>query len=88
MPVGAIYGFSGVNAVLNVTAEYIGELMEKYGDAVLRVAFTYLKNMADAEDAVQEVFLKIIDKPPEFDEIQNIKAWLILFSFTKENSPL
>ena len=77
MPVGAIYGFSGVNAVLNVTAEYIGELMEKYGDAVLRVAFTYLKNMADAEDAVQEVFLKIIDKPPEFDEIQNIKAWLI-----------
>ena len=77
MPAGAICNFSGVSAVLNVTAEYIGELMEKYGDAVLRVAFTYLKNMADAEDAVQEVFLKIIDKPPEFDEIQNIKAWLI-----------
>lgn len=51
--------------------------MESYGNTVLRVSFTYFKNKDDAEDAVQDVFLKIIDNPPNFDEIQNIKAWLI-----------
>ena len=42
--------------------ENVGKLIDRYGDTVLRIAYTYLKNKPDAEDAVQEVFLHIIEK--------------------------
>ena len=45
-----------------LTQEHISELVEQYGDMVLRLSYTYLKNKADAEDVVQDVFLKIIEK--------------------------
>ena len=46
---------------MEVTKDYISDLLDKYGDMVLRIAYTYLKNRADAEDIVQDVFLRIID---------------------------
>lgn len=54
---------------MKVTTEYIEQLINKYGDTALRVAFTYLKNRADAEDAVQDAFLRIINKKPEIAKI-------------------
>lgn len=47
---------------MEVTKDYISDLLDKYSDMVLRIAYTYLKNRADAEDIVQDVFLRIIDK--------------------------
>ncbi|MBD9025825.1 MAG: sigma-70 family RNA polymerase sigma factor [Clostridiales bacterium] len=44
---------------------------------VLRIAYTYLKNRADAEDIVQDVFLRIIDKKPSFNDENHEKSWLI-----------
>ena len=43
----------------------------------LRIAYTYLKNRADAEDIVQDVFLRIIDKKPSFNDESHEKSWLI-----------
>lgn len=57
--------------------ENVGKLIDRYGDTVLRIAYTYLKNMADAEDAVQDVFLNIIEKKPEFNDSAHEKAWII-----------
>lgn len=42
----------------------IRDTVEKYRDSVLRLAFTYLKNRAEAEDIAQEVFVAYIEKPP------------------------
>ena len=44
---------------------------------MLRIAYTYLKNRADAEDIVQDVFLRIIDKKPSFNDESHEKSWLI-----------
>lgn len=44
---------------------------------MLRIAYTYLKNRADAEDIVQDVFLRIIDKKPSFNDENHEKSWLI-----------
>lgn len=71
--------FGGI--YLEITTEYIGELVDKYGDMVLRLAYTYLKNKADAEDIVQDVFLRIIDKKPDFNDENHIKAWLARVTF-------
>ena len=33
--------------------------MERYADMVFRLAYSYLKNRADAEDVMQETLLKL-----------------------------
>ena len=50
------------------------EVLQCYGDLVLRTAFMMLKNRADAEDAAQEVFLAFIRTKPEFDSAEHQKA--------------
>ena len=62
---------------MEVTKDYISDLLDKYGDMVIRIAYTYLKNRADAEDIVQDVFLRIIDKKPSFNDENHEKSWLI-----------
>ena len=43
------------------------EAVEHYGPLVLRTAFGLVKNMQDAEDIAQEVFLTLLKKDPAFD---------------------
>lgn len=49
-------------------------------DAVYRVCYGFMKNKADAEDAAQETFLKLIQKngSKSFDSISHERAWLIV----------
>jgi RNA polymerase sigma-70 factor (ECF subfamily) len=52
-------------------------VIEKYSDMLIRISFTYMKNFSDAEDIAQEVFLKLMEKEPEFQNEEHEKAWLI-----------
>lgn len=51
------------------------EIYDKYANIVYRTAFSYLKNQSDAEDAVQDVFLKYFASDRSFDSEQHEKAW-------------
>ena len=44
---------------------------------VYRVAFLWLKRHADAEDVVQEVFLRMLKSAPDFVSEEHKKAWII-----------
>ena len=44
---------------------------------LLRLACTRLDSTADAEDAVQEVFLKLLSSRPVFRDAEHERAWLI-----------
>ncbi|MCM1048184.1 MAG: sigma-70 family RNA polymerase sigma factor [Clostridiales bacterium] len=44
---------------------------------VYRVAFMYMKTHADAEDAVQEVFVRLLKYQPQFESEEHEKAWFI-----------
>lgn len=57
--------------------EEIKKIVEEYSDMVLRVAFTYMKNIADAEDMVQEIFIKFVEDFPSFESDDHKKAWII-----------
>ena len=58
-------------------AEEVSRLVETYSSMLLRLACTRLDDPADAEDAVQEVFLKLLTAHPSFRDAEHEKAWLI-----------
>lgn len=55
----------------------IASLYDHYGDKLFRIAYSILLNQQDAEDAVQDVFYKIMDKLPAFHDTEQEKAWLV-----------
>ena len=52
-------------------------LLETYGDMIYRLALVRTKNVADADDVVQEVFLRCLKHNPVFQSAEHQKAWLI-----------
>lgn len=60
-----------------MNSDKVRELYLRHADAVYRTAMIYLKNRSDAEDAVSEVFLKVIRKPPVFKDETHEKAWFL-----------
>ena len=53
------------------------ELLQKYSAMVLRIAFSNVKNLQDAQDIAQDVFMSVLTKQPHFDSEEHEKAWLI-----------
>lgn len=53
------------------------QIVSVYSPMLLRLASTRLGSPADAEDAVQEVFLRLLSHPVEFRSSEHEKAWLI-----------
>ena len=56
------------------TAEAV---LDDYGDAILRLAYSYLKNRADAEDVLQDTLIQYITRAPKFESREHEKAWLL-----------
>ena len=59
------------------TAQKAEELMQLYGNAILRLAYSYLHNMSDAEDIVQETLIRYMVKMPKLAGAAHEKAWLL-----------
>lgn len=49
------------------------ELLQKYSSMVLRIAFSNVKNLQDAQDIAQEVFISVLTKRPQFDSEEHEK---------------
>lgn len=62
------------SAQVNKQAE---QLMTDYGNSVLRLAYSYLHNMSDAEDVLQDTLIQFIKVQPKFETIEHEKAWLL-----------
>lgn len=52
-------------------------MVETYSPMLLRAALTRAPTPADAEDAVQDVFLRVLAKRPCFRDREHEKAWLL-----------
>ncbi|GGD55452.1 RNA polymerase sigma factor [Paenibacillus nasutitermitis] len=48
-----------------------------YGGMLFKIAMIYLGNKGDAEEAMQETFIKLLYRSPEFNNREHEKAWLI-----------
>jgi RNA polymerase sigma factor (sigma-70 family) len=65
------------------TNEYIQNVVDNYSNMIIKLAFTYVKNISDAEDIAQEVFLSLLKKDDHFDNKEHEKAWLIRVTINK-----
>ena len=57
--------------------EALAALVEQYASTLYRVAFSVLRNPTDAEDAVQETFLRVLRHRDGLDEVRDHRVWLI-----------
>lgn len=62
------------------------ELTTKYIDTVYRVALTRMKNVSEAEDITQTVFLKLYREPKPFASEAHVKYWLIRVTVNECNT--
>lgn len=62
---------------LDNNKSYIHYLIETYSDMLIRISYSYMKNLSDAEDITQEVFIKLLEKRPDFKNGTHEKSWLI-----------
>lgn len=67
----------------NISAE---ELLEKYSEMVYKLAYARTGNVHDAQDIVQEVFLKYIKADKEFNDEEHRKAWLLTVAANTGNT--
>ena len=56
----------------------IAALFNRHAATVYRLCYSFLGSAADAEDATQSVFMKLIDRPRRFNDAEHEKAWLIV----------
>lgn len=55
----------------------LAALVDEYASTLYRVAFSVLRNAADAEDAVQEAFLRVLRHRHTLGEVRDHRVWLI-----------
>ena len=61
-------------AVINRQAEHI---LDEHGSSILRLAYSYLHNMSDAEEVLQDTLLRFLKTAPTFENSTHEKAWLL-----------
>ena len=59
---------------VNARAE---QLLDRYGNSLLRYAYSYLHNMEDAEEVLQDTLMQFLKTAPVFLSREHEKAWLL-----------
>lgn len=57
------------------TGEELTALYHRHADTVWRVCYSFMKNAPDAEDMVQETFLRLMRSGKAFDSPEHETAW-------------
>jgi RNA polymerase sigma-70 factor (ECF subfamily) len=65
------------SARVRAEEEALAALVSEYAGTLYRVSFSVLRNAADAEDAVQEAFLRVLRHRDTLDEVRDRRVWLI-----------
>jgi len=53
------------------------KLLDDYGNSILRMAYSYVHNMSDAEDVLQDTLIQYLKAAPHFENPAHEKNWLL-----------
>lgn len=54
------------------------KMLEQYGNSILRLAYSYMHSLSDAEDVLQDTLIQYMrSAPPSFNGASHEKAWLL-----------
>ena len=53
------------------------QILDTYGNTLLRYAYSYLHNMEDAEEVLQDTLVQFLKTAPAFESGEHEKAWLL-----------
>lgn len=67
---------SGGNSGAGDVRENAARMLDQYGNGIMRLAYSYLHNMSDAEDILQDTLIQYIKHQPYFATPSKEKAWL------------
>lgn len=62
---------------MTVDRNNIEEYFSRYRDNVFAVAFNFFKNPCEADDCVQETFIKLLKCDVNFESEEHIRNWII-----------
>ena len=68
----ALSSMEGVRAEIDLAA-----LVETYSSLLFRVAHSVLRNRAEAEDVVQDVFVRVLEHQRSLTELRDMRVWLV-----------
>ena len=63
-------------------------VIQMYQDNLFRIAFSICQNREDAEDVVQETFLRYHSNAMDFNDEMHIRAWLIRVTINQSKNML
>ena len=58
-------------------------IMREYGDYLLRLSYTYVKNWSTSEEIVQDVFITFYHKSSQYEERASLKTYLAKITINK-----
>ena len=61
----------------NLARTDVEQLIKKYKNSICKLAYSYLKNMDDVQDAYQSVFENYFKSMPQFSNEEHEKAWFL-----------
>lgn len=67
---------------------YIRYVLDTYSQTLIRLCYTYVKNVCDAEDIAQDVFVALLKRGKPFDSTEHERAWLIRTAVNKSKNHL
>ena len=61
----------------SATEVHLVALVESYGPLLFRVAHAILRSRHDAEDAVQDTFVRVLQHRKTLPEVRDLRVWLV-----------
>lgn len=57
--------------------DFVEHALSRHGDAVFRLALNQLRSAADAQDVVQDTFIRLLTHETAFHDENHLRAWLL-----------
>ena len=63
-------------AAATTATDELAALVEGYGRLLFRVAYSVVRSRAEAEEVVQDVFVRVLERRGSLGEVRDVRVWL------------